>query len=84
MSSFDETGQPLMTRMYYSVGGGFVVNEDTIGEDRIILDETPIPYPFTSGQQLLELCHEHGLSISRLMLNKSKTLPKLAWNITSD
>ncbi len=74
ISSFDQSGQALMTRIYYSVGGGFVVNEDAIGEDRIVLDETPIPYPFTSGKILLEQCNQHRLSISELMFKN-----ELAW-----
>src|SRR5690606_33912925 len=43
----------LATRDYYSVGGGFVVNQDEAAEDRIVADTTPVPYPFRSGDELL-------------------------------
>jgi L-serine dehydratase len=55
-------------RTYYSVGGGFVVDETAAGADRIKPDDTVLAYPFTSGAQLLAHCEETGLSISALML----------------
>jgi L-serine dehydratase len=36
------------------------------------VDDTPLPYPFTSAAQLLSLCATHGLSISQLMLENEK------------
>jgi len=61
-------GNILDERIYYSVGGGFVVDETAAGADRIVEDRTPLPYPFTSAAELLGLCARHGLSISALML----------------
>src|SRR5436305_2864157 len=52
-TAFDGAGEPLEQRVYYSVGGGFVVNEGAAGTDRLMADETPIPYPFRSGEALL-------------------------------
>ena len=57
----------IATRDYYSVGGGFVVNQDEAAEDRIVADTTALPYPFNSGEQLLQQCHTHSLSIAQLM-----------------
>jgi L-serine dehydratase len=71
-SAWDENGAVLRTKVYYSVGGGFVVNEEAAGADRIKEDDTPLPYPFTSAAQLLSLCATHGLSISQLMLENEK------------
>ncbi len=62
----------LATRDYYSVGGGFVVNADEAAEDRIVADETPLPYPFHSGDELLAQAREHGLGIARLMFENEK------------
>ncbi len=67
-SAYDEQGNELATRDYYSVGGGFVVNHDEAAEDRIVADTTEQPYPFSSGDELLKLCEQHGLSIAQLML----------------
>ncbi len=66
--AYDSMGNELLQRTYYSVGGGFVVNEAAAGADRIVEDSTSLPFPFTTGAGLLEQCNEHGLSISQVML----------------
>ena len=50
----------LDERIYYSIGGGFVVNEGASGEDRLVADRTALPYPFRSGDDLLRLGEETG------------------------
>ncbi|KAB2900749.1 MAG: L-serine ammonia-lyase [Dokdonella sp.] len=67
-AAFDAAGVLLAERDYYSVGGGFVVNADEAASDRIVADTTPLAYPFRSGDELLQLCREHGLTIAQLML----------------
>lgn len=66
-SAFDDSGVTLCSCVYYSVGGGFVVDEAAAGADRIKIDDTPQRYPFRSGDELLTLCQESGLPISSLM-----------------
>jgi L-serine dehydratase len=60
--------EPIRERTYYSVGGGFVVDEQAAGADRIKVDDTPLPYPFGTGTELCEQCARTGLSISEVML----------------
>jgi L-serine dehydratase len=69
-TAYDAEDQPLTARVYYSVGGGFVVDEQAAAQDRIVEDRTPLPHPFTSGAELLSQCMDTGLSISALMLEK--------------
>ena len=69
LAARDAAGATIAQRTYYSVGGGFVVDETQTGPDRIQEDSTRLPYPFRSGAQLLALCQEHGLSVSGLMLD---------------
>ncbi len=71
-SALDAVGRELHKAVYYSVGGGFVVDEAAAGADRIKEDDTVLPYPFKSGAELLELCNRHGSSISQLMLENEK------------
>jgi L-serine dehydratase len=66
--AFDATGELLVERTYYSVGGGFVVDEAAVGADRIVVDDTPVRHPFTTGAQLLEICAREGLRVSDVML----------------
>jgi L-serine dehydratase len=72
LSACDADGAPLLAKTYYSVGGGFVVDEDAVGEDRIKLDDTVLRYPFRTGDELLRMSQETGLSISALMLENEK------------
>jgi L-serine dehydratase len=66
-SAFDANDALIATRDYYSVGGGFVVNQDEAAEDRIVADTTELPYPFHSGDELLAQCERHGLTMAQLM-----------------
>jgi len=78
-SAFAADDSLIATRDYYSVGGGFVVNEDEAAEDRIVADTTERAYPFSSGDELLARCDEHGLSIAQLMWQNEK-----AWRSEED
>ena len=75
----DSGGVVLLEKTYFSVGGGFVVDESASGTDRIVPDTTELPYPFSTGKELLRLCNEHGLTISTLMLENEK-----AWRSESE
>lgn len=72
-AAFDSEGNPLVEKIYYSVGGGFVVDEDAAGGDRIVEDSTALPYAFTTGAKLLSLAEETGYSISTIMLENEKS-----------
>lgn len=72
-SAYGADGERLLVREFYSVGGGFVVDEAAAsGEELIVDDPTVLPYAFSTGAELLALCREHGLSISALMLENEK------------
>ena len=68
-SAYNVLGDPLSVREFYSVGGGFVVDEKAAAQSEVIVaDSTSLPHPFTTGAQLLQQCADTGLSISALML----------------
>jgi len=67
-AAYDADDAEISFRTYYSVGGGFVVDEEATGADRVVLDETPLRYPFTTGDELLAICAREGLSVSDVML----------------
>lgn len=58
----------LYRNTYYSVGGGFVVDERQAQAGELDSDKTRLPYDFNSARELLALCRLHGLRISELML----------------
>lgn len=72
LSAVDPAGAVLLQKDYYSVGGGFVVTGETAAEDRLIDDHTHLPYPFKSAEQLLQLCAEHRMPVSDLMLRNEQ------------
>ncbi|MFF0106629.1 L-serine ammonia-lyase [Streptomyces hirsutus] len=70
--AYDASGAEVLKKTYYSVGGGFVVDEEAVGADRIKLNDTVLKYPFRTGDELLRLTRETGLSISALMLENER------------
>ena len=55
---------------YYSIGGGFIVTEDefkSAKNDAIELHAQAVPYPFSSANELVDLCKTNGIAISSLM-----------------
>ena len=68
----------LLRRFYYSVGGGFVLDEDEALRNAPAGDALPVPYAFTSGDELLAMANEAGLSIAGLMLANEVVLRPLA------
>ncbi|MEU1247969.1 L-serine ammonia-lyase [Micromonospora arida] len=71
--AYDRAGAELRSRSYYSVGGGFVVDEAAAGADRIKPDSTVVRYPFLTGAQLLDVTTRTGLSISEVMLANERS-----------
>lgn len=72
--AFAADGEELTARAYYSIGGGFVVDEEDAERPVVSAPAQDIPYPFSSGKTLLHLCETHGLRISELMLENEKAL----------
>ena len=71
-SAHDQQGHLLRQTRYLSVGGGFVVTAGAANEAVLHAFEKT-PHPFTSGDDLLRLCQQHGLSISQLMWANERT-----------
>ncbi|MEQ4532334.1 MAG: L-serine ammonia-lyase [Mixta sp.] len=62
----------IYSKTYYSIGGGFIVDEEHFGES--VLDEVAVPYPFNSAKELLAHCRETGLSLSGLVMKNELAL----------
>jgi len=58
----------LLCQTYYSVGGGFIVEQGEIDAPQAEATAVTLPYPFSSGAQLLALCKAHQLSVAQLMM----------------
>ena len=82
--AFDAAGDELQARVYYSVGGGFVIGDavggepaaDGAGTPAIVADATVVPLPFHSGEELLQITQREGLSIAGVMRINERVLAK--------
>jgi len=62
--SFDAKGNELARRIYYSIGGGFIVDEVQAGQNRQIEAHDDLPFQITSAADLLQFCDDEKLSIA--------------------
>lgn len=67
-SAFGESGALLINKAFYSVGGGFIIDETAKDSTPLIEERIDQPFPFSSGDELMRICKVSGLSISSLML----------------
>ena len=74
-----DVNEPLLTRTYYSVGGGFVLDESGGSVGSIVEDARRLTYPFTTAAELLAHCDTSRLSISGVMLANEK-----AWRLEAE
>ncbi|MCV2360861.1 L-serine ammonia-lyase [Paucibacter sp. TC2R-5] len=69
--AYDANEVEIQERTYYSVGGGFIVSDEVAADGSkqkvIAPDSQVLPYPFHSGDDLLKICKEHGISIAEIM-----------------
>ncbi|STV39555.1 L-serine dehydratase [Klebsiella pneumoniae subsp. ozaenae] len=62
----------IYCKTYYSIGGGFIVDEEHFGKENA--NELQVPYPFKSAQEMLAYCKETGLSLSGMVMQNELAL----------
>jgi L-serine dehydratase len=72
-TAYDAAGLTLLTRTYFSIGGGFIVAD---GEEQTAMAATDValPYPFTSAAELLQMAGDRRLAVWELMLENESAL----------
>jgi L-serine dehydratase len=79
-TAFAADGSVVDTQIYYSVGGGFISREgDDAAADDGAGERAVVPYPFSSGDDLLRIGQETGMSIWEIALANEK-----AWRTESE
>lgn len=71
-SAFDRQDNPIVSEVYYSIGGGFIFKEGEPAPDRAA--PLPVPHPSTDGAELLARAGSKRLPIWRLMLENESAL----------
>lgn len=60
----DAQGDVTLRQVYYSIGGGFVMTEEELAAGKATDEGSPIPYPFKSAAEMLEMCKASGKTIA--------------------
>ncbi len=62
----DAQGDVTLRQVYYSVGGGFVLTEEELAQGKATDEGDPIPYPFKSAVEMLEMAKTSRLTIAQM------------------
>jgi len=62
----DAQGDVITEITYYSIGGGFVLTDAELAEGRDTDDGPPVPFPFKSAREMLDMAAESGLTIAAM------------------
>ncbi len=73
-SAYSSDGALLLAKTYFSIGGGFII-EDGMGTEAVpMMTTAPLPFPFRSAAELLEMADGAGLSIPELLMRNECAL----------
>lgn len=71
---YGDHDKELLSLVYYSVGGGFIVDHESASHDGKVVENThQLPYPFKTAEELLIHCREQKMSIAELMMENEKS-----------
>ncbi|MGB5863339.1 MAG: L-serine ammonia-lyase [Sulfitobacter sp.] len=60
----DAQGDVTLRQVYYSIGGGFVMTEEELSAGKDTDEGAPVPYPFKSANEMLEMARASGKTIA--------------------
>ena len=60
----DPQGDVILQEVYYSIGGGFVLTGRELAEGKATDEGAPVPYPFKSAAEMLEMAQASGKTIA--------------------
>ncbi|WP_281984046.1 L-serine ammonia-lyase [Thalassorhabdomicrobium marinisediminis] len=69
----DAQGDVVTQVTYYSIGGGFVLTEEELASGADKDDGAPVPFPFKSAAEMLDMALESGLSIAAMKRHNELT-----------
>jgi L-serine dehydratase len=73
-TAYNSLGKGISSQIYYSVGGGFIVDQNHIAKKpQVAPDDYTIPYPFQTCEELLNHCKKNELMIYELVMENEKT-----------
>jgi L-serine dehydratase len=73
-TAFDISGTVLRSEVFFSIGGGFIVSDAEGASSASVMTTAPLPHPFKSAAELLQMTADHRLAIWQLMLENESAL----------
>ena len=62
----DAQGDTILSQVFYSIGGGVVMTEEELAAGKATDEGDPVPYPFKSAAEMLEMCKASGKTIAAM------------------
>ncbi len=93
LTATDAQGDAILQETYFSIGGGFVVTADELAASGSNSEQTSVPYPFDSANQMLNMARRSNKSISQMVFENElvhrpadQIQPKLwqVWQVMRD
>lgn len=72
----EENEKKVYSKTYYSIGGGFIVDQEHFGKTEV--NALTVPYPFYSAKEILANCEENGTSISKMVIQNELAMHSAA------
>lgn len=72
-TAFDDQNQTLASGIYYSIGGGFILDQEQADHPQSS-QTADLPYSFNNAKTLLQLCEQNNFSIKELMLANERSM----------
>ncbi|GAB4227170.1 MAG: L-serine ammonia-lyase [Chlamydiales bacterium] len=73
-TAYDKDSRELYSEVFYSIGGGFILDHSEMvhGAEMQSEEDVMTPFPFKTAKGLLTLCREQKMSIAQIMLENEK------------
>jgi L-serine dehydratase len=68
LSATDAQGDVILQETYYSIGGGFILTASEISEGQAASSARPVPHPFETAEQMLQMARRSGSTIAEMKL----------------
>lgn len=73
-TAYDQDGKELKVEIFYSVGGGFIVDHAAARKDKHLGEEDhKLPLCFSTGDELLRICKKHQMNIEDVMMANERS-----------
>lgn len=72
--AFGRTGKQIYTQLYYSVGGGFVIDHAQSQAKEAPKEGRVVPFPYKTAEELMAHCNQEKKAIWQIVLENEKAL----------